>query len=605
MSTRQRSSRQSGVVIFICLLTIVPAAEVSAQSVWQKVKQNVLQQQCQQGIQKACQALTQLNQKPSQAPQTQNPGQQQGQQGQQGQQPSSRGNQQHPSHDRDESGPIHPPNGTRVEETVMAPLSNGARFFVSPHGVHLATFESSGSRAVIYYEGVPGPKFDEILGGSINSSAEIGLAFSPDGKRYAYCGRIGDQMAVMVDGKELMRSSESLEGRFEGASCGLGFTSNSQHVFLIQNVRTSLSTGGSFTRFFFDGKAAALPSASGVVAAADQGGIHPSFSPDGSHYAYVAIDPADGQKWALVIDGKVAPYRGGAPQWSADSQHLYTILLTPVPGRGQVAEAMLDGKPFIRADQIRLHVAPAGNMVVAEVNAASNTPRPLKFLVVDGKKVPGSEIVNQRGVNFDQVTISPDGKHFAARFTNAQGHQYVFLDGKPGQEYQTVDHIVFTADSSRVTYTSFTNGKPYVVIGDQESEACLAEPVPPVIETHGALTIASVGSRAGTICGLTGGPPTAYIDAKTIPLPNGAQGATDLRFSPDAQHYAYRASFQGGAQRLVLDGAVQMNSNLGTPSIPRAHFVFSPDSRHIAVDSAPPPESISTASTFRWLRIQA
>src|SRR5262249_8236821 len=153
------------------------------------------------------------------------------------------------------------------------------------------------------------------------------------------------------------------------SSCALGFTSNSQHVFLIQNVRTSTMKGGSFTRFFFDGKVAALPSASGVQANGEQGGIHLSLSPDGNHYAYVALDPNDEQKWALVIDGKVAPYRGGNPQWSADSQHLYTTLLSVVPGHGQMAEAMLDGKPFIRADQIHLHIAPAGNMVVAEVNA--------------------------------------------------------------------------------------------------------------------------------------------------------------------------------------------------------------------------------------------
>lgn len=31
-----------------------------------------------------------------------------------------------------------------------------------------------------------------------------------------------------------------------------------------------------------------------------------------------------------------------------------------------------------------------------------------------------------------------------------------------------------------------------------------------------------------------------------------------------------------------------MSSNLGTPSIPRYHYVFSPDSQHIAVDSDPP-----------------
>ena len=571
MSARKCFIPLSIVALPFCLLVFGSAGKTSAQSVWQKMKQNVLQQQCQQGLQKACQALEQMKQK------------QQGQQGQQQGQQSGQPAPLSPPHGGpqaspgpDESGPIHPPQGTRVVETPLAPLAPGAKFFISPHGVHVATLENSGSRAVVYYDGVPGPKFDEILGGQMGS-ADAQIAFSPDGKRYAYCGRQGDQMAVMVDGKEFLRTSETNLGKFDGSSCKLGFTSNSQHVFLIRDFVKSMSSGDSITRFIFDGKTAPGSASSMQGGAEDLRDI--SFSPDGNHYALIVTDPADESKWGLVIDGKMAPYRGGAAQWSADSQHLYTITLTQVPGKGQVAEAMLDGKPFMRADQIRLHVASVGNLVVAEVNAASSTPQPLKFLVVDGKKVSGSEIVNQRGADIDQVTISPDGKHYAARIATTQGRQCVFVDGKRAQEYQNVDHIVFTSDSSRVTYTAFSNGKPYAIIGDQESEACLAE---------NGLMIAPVGGRAGTPCGLTGGAPTVYLDGKTITLPNGVQAAGDLRFSPDGRHYAYHIYLQGGAQRLVVDGAVQMYSNLGTPSVPRYHYVFSPDSQHIAVDSDPP-----------------
>lgn len=580
MSARNLLIQQFRFALPLCLLIFGVSSNLSAQSVWQKMKQDVLRQQCQQGLQKACQALAN-QQPPQQAPP---PGQQAAQPGQQ---PSGRSSEQT---SRDQGGPIHPPNGTRVEETVLAPLSNGAKFFISPHGVHLATLESSGSRAVVYYDGVPGPKFDEILGGQSNLPAEAQVVFSPDGKRYAYCGRLGDEMVVMVDGKEFLRSSESHLGRFDGNSCQLGFTSNSQHVYISSDVQTSQSTGGSFTRFIFDGKAAP-PSASGLRGSGDLATVrNVAFSPDGDHYAVVITDPADEHKWALVIDGKIAPYRGGAPQWSGDSQHLYTTTRMPAPaGRGMITEATLDGKPFLRADDLRLYVAPAGNMTVAEIDAGSNTPTPVEFLVVDGKKVAGSEIVHQRGAQIDQITFSPDGKHYAARYTTTQNHQYLLVGGKRAQEYQSVNHILFTSDSSKVTYAAFANGKPYAIIGDEESEACLPEPTPPVIDSHGALVVASIGGRAGGICGLNGGEaPTMYLDGKTLRLPEGVRNATDLRFSPDGQHYAYRASFQGGGQRLVVDGVVQMNSNLGTPSTARYHYVFSPDSQHIAVDSAPP-----------------
>ena len=43
--------------------------------------------------------------------------------------------------------------------------------------------------------------------------------------------------------------------------------------------------------------------------------------------------------------------------------------------------------------------------------------------------------------------------------------------------------------------------------------------------------------------------------------------------------------------RLVIDNVVQMNSNLGTPSTARYQHVFSPDSKHIASDSAPPTDT--------------
>ena len=182
MCARKRLIQQFALALLFCSVMFGMCSDAQAQSVWQKMKQQVLQQQCQQGLQKACQALAKISQQQGQQPQQGQPA------GQQPGQPTpSMPSSGHHEGNRggDESGPVHPPHGTKVEEAVMAPLAQGAKFFISPHGVHIATLENSGSRAVMYYDGVPGLKFDEVLGGQINSSSEVGVAFSPDGKRYA------------------------------------------------------------------------------------------------------------------------------------------------------------------------------------------------------------------------------------------------------------------------------------------------------------------------------------------------------------------------------------------------------------------------------------
>jgi len=195
-------------VIAATLGTTLGAAAQSAQktSVWQQIKDAANQAQ---------------QQKKSQ--------QQTGQQ-QPGQRPDKRG--PWSQNQVNDSGPIKPPAGTKIEETVLAPVQEGARYQVSPHGLHVATMANDGSRAVVYYDGIEGPKFDQIL----TQLSTDGIVFSPDGNRYAYCARAGNPYVVMVDGKELVRSSESQGGTIVGTNCQLGFTSNNKHVYYFSNV---------------------------------------------------------------------------------------------------------------------------------------------------------------------------------------------------------------------------------------------------------------------------------------------------------------------------------------------------------------------------------
>jgi Tol biopolymer transport system component len=473
------------------------------------------------------------------------------------------GQQQHPGQVQrggqiNDSGPFKPPAGTKIEEKILAPVQQGARFTVSPHGVHVATISNSGSRAVVIYDGVEGPRFDEIL-----NSREI--AFSPDGNRYAYCARSGDQYVVMVDGKELVRSPESRDGSFDDTTCKLGFTSNSKHVYYYSNVSSS-TPPASFERFVFDGKPG-IPSS-------DSNNLLVSFSPDGDHYAYVWNDPQKQRPWTLIVDGKPAGYQGGDPQWTADSKHLYTQ-----NRQGQATDLMFDGKPIARAFNFRVSIPPVGDMVVVAASGGSLV-KAVEFLVVGGKKVPASEIPHDRG-GVERVVFSPDGKHYAAVYTTTKNTRYVFTDGKPGEEYVIIDQLAFTADSSKLVYRAIVNGKTFIVAGDQEFEGNTI-----------AQVMSPVGNRVGSLLLGNGGSPSLLMDGKVTKL--NIAGGDDLSFSPDGGHYAYFAVDASLGHRLVLDGIVQSESVLtkvDTMDLQNAlalKYVFSPDGQHIAHFAGPP-----------------
>jgi hypothetical protein len=519
----------------ITTLTL-PAQAQKKESVWDKIKK-AGQQGAQQG---------QPQQQPPRQP---------------GQKPPKPGQHSTSSGVINDCGPFKPPAGTKIEEKIMAPVQDRAKFEVSPHGVHVATIETDGSRAVVWYDGVEGPKFDEILpqnGGNV--------AFSPDGNRYAYCARLGNQLVVMVDGKELTRRSETVDGHYDAKNCDLAFTANSKHVYYRSWVDLGNERGKSFMRFVFDGK----PSPPGSV---DKDSI--AISPDGEHFAYTLTisDPRGQDRYEFAVDGKVMPYVAGGAQWTADSKHLYTQRRSPPNG----TELLFDGRPIAKAFNFSVNIPPVGDMVVVAVTGGTNF-HPFSFLVVNGKKVPGSDTV-ERGM-IDKVIFSADGKHYAAIYGDLNSHHYVLTDGKRGQEYVSVDKLAFTPDSSTLVYTAYVNGKSFVVIGDQEFGGVLTAYQP---------IFAPVGNRVATFMGVNGNP-GLLLDRKLAAL--NARGGSDLSFTPDGVHYAYFAT-DGLGGRLVIDGAPQPQSSLSGDIIdmqsPSAlKYIFSADSKHVAHFAVPP-----------------
>jgi hypothetical protein len=470
------------------------------------------------------------------------------------------------------AGPFTPPPNVKIVQTAAGPAITTYAYAVSPHGVHVATNTHDGSRQVIIYDGVEGPKFDQIYQEGTNAAAPV--IFSPDGNRYAYCGQIGDQWVVILDGKELVRSSDSVNGAMSSASCQLGFTSNSKHLY----YTTLASVKGSntaFQRFVFDGKAGP-PGVSGPI----------SFSPDGDHFAYTWVDPLNqSSTGTFVVDGKPTNDTQNSPQWTADGAHLYTkrIFSSKTPGgNGTALDILRDGKPILRADNATLYLPPVGDMMVAMVQKMS-VPQS-SFLVIGGKQVPGSENSGQTS-GISDVIFSPDGKHYAALYHTLNGQQFAFYDGKKGLNYPRLNSVgasgtashsmAFTADSSKLVYIGFNaadNGQ-FLVINGQESEELFA-----LNDT----VFAPVGNHVAT-----DGQGLVTLDGKILNMANvnpHTTQVTQMTFSPDGSHLAFRLS-GGGIMANYLDGAPAGN---GPASSEVGSFVFSPDSQHFGYFCRPP-----------------
>lgn len=527
---------------FFGILIMTAAAQTAPkkESIWQK-------------IQKAAQPPVQPGQQPPQ------PGQKPGPQ------PGAGGTQ------AIDKGPFTPPPGTKIDAAVMAPVQHGAQFAVSPHGIHVATLSHSGSRPVIIYDGVPGPKFDQFT--PEGSGGPVGVIFSPDGNHYAYCGLSSDHFSVMVDGKEVGTGSETNDGQL---NCTIFFSPNSKHFYYTSTQhKGDYRTGTSYSRFVIDGKTELKVFEGGVSSR------NLIFSPDGDHFAALLSAPTDPEHNALFVDGKPAGYVGGDPQWGTDSKHLFTKRGLPPPaGRGgTVWEVLLDGKPIMRADAVTLYIPPVGNMVVAMVQKLSVNPA-ISFLVVGGKQVPGSEV---QGGSISNVTFSPDGTHYAALYKNANSRSWVFSDGKKGQEYGGImlhnapgrlpANLLFTADSSKVVYESGTSPyQEYLILGDQESDELLS-----VTDT----VIAPAGSHVATE-----GSGQVSLDGKILKLPKVDPHTTQanaLSFSPDGSHFAF-VLHDHGSTTVYLDGVAQSAYTVGGggAGASSALYSFSPDSKHLA-----------------------
>jgi len=164
-------------------------------------------------------------------------------------------------------------SNAKVEAEVVAPAAALEHMFISPRGAHLATAVQRGSRWVVTHDGVDGPRFDEIVTNRVR--------FSPDGARYAYFARSGEEYVFMVDGKELTRIPRTNTRLDLVADAGpADFSSNGKQVyFAIRRTGTGRNEEN-YCQLYVNGQPV-QKSYSGSDP------CKPTWSPDGNRYALI------------------------------------------------------------------------------------------------------------------------------------------------------------------------------------------------------------------------------------------------------------------------------------------------------------------------------
>lgn len=272
-----------------------------------------------------------------------------------------------------------------------------------------------------------------------------------------------------------------------------------------------------------------------------------TISPDGNRVAYLATaesrdsdpsgrDPGDYGPSVIILDGKkgrvydqIEQFR--QPIFSPDGKRLAYI-------------AHRRGKPYINVDGRELEHYGEGSIRDTWIRGAHS------------------------------LQFSPDSRHFAyvADSGNANGPEFVVLDGKQLKPYSGVNGIVFSPDGNRLAYVATDRQhKHFVVLDGQEGKRYRS-----MISSDNNFVFSPDSKRFAYRASTDDGRGVAIVvDGREGKQYMGAE--IDLTFSPDSRRYLYSAQVGSAGKRvLVVDGkeGVHYEGIIRNP-------MFSPDSARI------------------------
>jgi hypothetical protein len=479
----------------------------------------------------------------------------------------------------------------KVEDEVVAPVIQDAKYVFSKQGGHLAVVGRKGSRMMVVVDGVAGPKVDDVITPvtvyvdprpvqALSTSVQQEdyspkpVIFSQDGNHFAYVARTGQDWVLYEGPGELKEVLRMPATGMVGATVGVGAMEGSTDIRLQyagEDGKHLYFAKSSFAGYelWVDGQ-----KQPGYYRSAGTGAecTDPMITPDGNHFAYLAtMGTRPDDKRALIIDGKDAGWIAENLQYTFDYKHI-----VGVQNAKDGAHLIVDGKTvatFKGINAVYLTKSGAGQIALSMRHDMPNGNIG-QVLWVDGKPVPPT-----LGETIKQVIFSPDGKHYAAD-CGRSGAEWVVIDGKKGQEYQSIDPglaglstgMQYSPDSSKFVYVANSKGKKFVVTNEDESDAY-----------DGVNFFFSPQGKHLVIFGMQNQNYVMTMDDKVIPLPpRAAVDLTSFQFGPDESHYAFSAGGGPNAGGMVyLDGK---ESGIA------GRFTLSPDGKHLAIVGARPAE---------------
>jgi len=451
-----------------------------------------------------------------------------------------------------------------VEETVVAPVRAGATYVVSPAGARVATVTMQGNRPVVLVDNEPGPLFDQLLqingkpfyshvSGSSATGHQAPVVFSADGKRFAYCGREGEEIVIVVDGKEFARLPNSASALQFGP---LRFSPGGQYFYYAHHDGANL-------RLVINGQAGP------DLAAQGEPPFQIVFSRNDSRWAYVGVPREKRAETVLVMDGMEIKPRAGHALMHEQLIFSNDTKLLGVAKFKDGTSLLVDGRPILTVAEIRrIQIAQQG-VSLAAIIIKPGENRPVLWL--DGREVPGTDGV-------EDIIFSPNGKRYAAlcKRSGASAAQWIVCDGKPQAEFQSIvpnnpvtgeQNIQFTADSSKLVYIGRNGNQSFAVINGEASAG---------YQSSLRVTL----SAQGAVVGYTGQSETDAPTQRTIVAGDQRHQAphtmvwNSFIFSPDGSRSAWCVS-RVSPNYLFVEGEEQGFNN--------ASFLFSPNSQHVAV----------------------